>query len=165
MRQLGKLYVFEGPDGVGKSELSSRFTAMLNEKGTPAKLLSFPGKNEGTIGKLVYDLHHAPQSFGVARMSSSSLQLMHIAAHIDAIETVILPALRAGTSSFWTDSGGPPRCMDSPGGSDKRLLESMINVELAAWGAIRPCVVFLVQRKSTSASRARIAMAAMERTL
>jgi len=147
VRQLGKLYVFEGPDGVGKSELSSRFTAMLNEKGTPAKLLSFPGKSEGTIGKLVYDLHHAPQSFGVARISSSSLQLMHIAAHIDAIEAVILPALRAGTSvvldRFWWST----KVYGLAGGSDKRLLESMIDVELAAWGAIRPCVVFLVQRE------------------
>ena len=89
--RIGKLYVFEGPDGVGKSELSSRFATMLNEKGTPAKLLSFPGKNDGTIGKLVYDLHHAPQSFGVKKVSSSSLQLMHIAAHIDAIENQILP--------------------------------------------------------------------------
>jgi thymidylate kinase len=148
VRQLGKLYVFEGPDGVGKSELSSRFTAMLNERGTPAKLLSFPGKNDGTIGRLVYDLHHAPQSFGVQRVSSSSLQLMHIAAHIDAIETVILPALHAGTSvvldRFWWST----KVYGLAGGSDKRLLESMIDVELAAWGAIRPCVVFLIERKT-----------------
>ncbi len=148
MRQLGKLYVFEGPDGVGKSELSSRFTAILNEKGTPAKHLSFPGKDEGTIGKLIYDLHHTPQSFGVARVSSSSLQLMHIAAHIDAIETVILPALRAGTSivldRFWWST----KVYGLAGGSDRRLLENMINVELAAWGTVRPSAVFLVQRKT-----------------
>jgi len=147
VRQLGKLYVFEGPDGVGKSELSRCFTAILNEKDTPAKLFSFPGKDEGTIGKLVYDLHHAPQSFGVAKVSSSSLQLMHIAAHIDAIETVILPALRAGMSivldRFWWST----KVYGLAGGCDKRLLENMINVELAAWQDIRPTAVFLVQRK------------------
>jgi thymidylate kinase len=148
VRQLGKLYVFEGPDGVGKSELSSRFTAILNEKGTPAKHLSFPGKNEGTIGKLVYDLHHAPQSFGVARVSSSSLQLMHIAAHIDAIETVILPALRAGMSIVFDRFWWSTKVYGLAGGSDKRLLENMISVELAAWGTVRPSVVFLVQRKA-----------------
>jgi thymidylate kinase len=146
--QLGKLYVFEGPDGVGKSELSSLFTAMLNEKGTLAKLLSFPGKSEGTIGKLVYDLHHAPQSFGVVKVSSSSLQLMHIAAHIDAIEGVILPALHAGVTivldRFWWST----KVYGLAGGSDERLLDSMIDVELAAWGAIRPYVVFLIQRKT-----------------
>jgi len=148
VRQLGKLYVFEGPDGVGKSELSSRFTAMLNEKGDPATLLSFPGKSEGTIGKLVYDLHHAPQSFGVQKMSSSSLQLMHIAAHIDAIDGVILPALHKGTSvvldRFWWST----KVYGLAGGSDERLLDSMIDVELAAWGAVRPSVVFLIQRKT-----------------
>lgn len=148
MRQLGKLYVFEGPDGVGKSELSSRFAAILNERGTPAKLFSFPGKDEGTIGKLVYDFHHAPQSFGVERVSSSSLQLMHIAAHIDVIETVVLPALHDGMSivldRFWWST----KVYGLAGGSDKRLLENMINVELAVWGNIRPSAVFLVQRKT-----------------
>jgi thymidylate kinase len=148
VRQLGQLYVFEGPDGVGKTELSSRFTAMLSEKGLPAKLLSFPGKSEGTIGKLVYELHHAPQAFGVAKASSSSMQLMHIAAHIDAIESVILPTLHEGTSvvldRFWWST----KVYGLAGGSDKRLLDNMIDVELAAWGGVRPSVVFLIHRKT-----------------
>jgi len=73
---------------------------------------------------------------------------MHIAAHIDAIEAVILPALHAGTSvvldRFWWST----KVYGLAGGSDKRRLESMIDVELAAWGAIRPWVVFLIQRKT-----------------
>jgi thymidylate kinase len=146
--QLGKLYVFEGPDGVGKSELSSRFTAMLNERGTPARLLSFPGKSEGTVGKLVYDLHHAPQSFGVAKMSPSSMQLMHIAAHIDAIEGVILPTLRSGVSvvldRFWWST----KVYGLAGGINGRLLDNMIAVEFAAWGSTWPSRVFLVRRRT-----------------
>ena len=65
VRQRGKLYVFEGPDGVGKTELSRRFTAMLNERARRRNSSHFQARDEGTIGKLVYDLHHAPQSFGV----------------------------------------------------------------------------------------------------
>lgn len=148
MRQIGQLYVFEGPDGVGKSELSSRFAAMLNKKGTPAQLFSFPGKSKGTVGKLIYDLHHSAKSFGVAKISASSMQLLHIAAHIDAIEGEILPALAAGTTvvldRFWWST----KVYGLAGGSDERLMEKMIEVELAAWGPVWPSAVFLIQRKT-----------------
>jgi thymidylate kinase len=148
VRHAGKLYVFEGPDGVGKSELAQRFTAMLEKQGTLARLLSFPGKEEGTVGKLVYDFHHAPQTFGVARVSPSSLQLMHIAAHVDAIESTILPALRRGISvvldRFWWST----KVYGLASGGGKRILQSMIDVELFAWGTIRPSAIFLITRKA-----------------
>ena len=146
MRQTGQLYVFEGPDGVGKTELSRRFTAILKGRGIPATRLSFPGKDEGTVGKVVYDLHHAPESFGVTMVAPSSLQLLHIAAHVDAIERVIIPALRAGTSvvldRFWWST----RVYGLAAGSNKRLVDRMIDVELAAWGSVSPALVFLIQR-------------------
>ena len=147
MRINGQLYVFEGPDGVGKTELSGRFAAMLTDRGTPTTRLSFPGKSDGTVGKLVYDLHHNPNSLGVKSIAPASMQLMHIAAHIDAIETVILPALRAGTSvvldRFWWST----KVYGLAGGSNKRLLANMIDVELAAWGSVSPSAVFLIRRQ------------------
>lgn len=148
MRCIGKLYVFEGPDGVGKSELSRRFAAMLEQRGALVKLLSFPGRDEATVGKLVYDFHHAPHSFGVARVSPVSLQLMHIAAHIDAIEAVIVPALRQGISvvldRFWWST----KVYGLASGGEKRILQSMIDVELCAWGKIKPSAIFLITRKT-----------------
>jgi thymidylate kinase len=147
VRHFGKLYAFEGPDGVGKSELSRRFAGMLEQEGIPIKLLTFPGKEAGTVGRLVYDFHHAPQAFGVAKVATSSLQLMHIAAHIDAIENVILPTLRDGVSvvldRFWWST----KVYGLAGGSEARLLQSMIDVELSAWGQVRPSVVFLITRR------------------
>ncbi len=147
MRHFGKLYVFEGPDGVGKSELSRRFAGILEQEGISVRLLTFPGKEEGTIGQLVYDFHHAPQAFGVAKVSSSSLQLMHIAAHIDTIENVVIPVLRDGVSivldRFWWST----KVYGIAGGSDGRLLQSMIDLELGAWGPVRPSAVFLITRK------------------
>jgi thymidylate kinase len=146
VRQTGQLYVFEGPDGVGKTELSTRFTAILKERGVPATSLSFPGNDEGTIGKVVYDFHHAPESFGVTMVAPSSLQLLHIAAHVDAIERVIIPALRAGTSvvldRFWWST----KVYGLAAGSNRRMLDNMIDVELAAWGSVSPAFVFLIQR-------------------
>lgn len=148
MSQSGKLYVFEGPDGVGKTELSARFTAILTERGIAAKHLSFPGKDEGTIGRVVYDLHHAPASFGITKIAPTSLQLMHIAAHVDAIERTILPALRAGISivldRFWWST----KVYGLAAGGNKRLLDTMIDVELMAWGAVTPALVFLIQRRA-----------------
>jgi hypothetical protein len=121
---------------------------MLHDKGIQTQLLAFPGRSAGSIGKLVYDFHHAPQSFGVTKVSSSSLQLLHVAAHIDAIEGVILPALRAGTSvildRFWWST----KVYGLAGGSNKELLERMIDVELAAWGSISPSTIFLVRRRT-----------------
>jgi thymidylate kinase len=148
VRHVGKLYVFEGPDGVGKSELSRRFTAMLEQQGTLVKLLSFPCWKEANLGRLVYDFHHAPKAFGVARVSPSSLQLMHIAAHVDTIEAVIRPALRQGISvvldRFWWST----KVYGIASGSEKRVLQNMIDVELCAWGQIRPSAVFLITRKT-----------------
>lgn len=147
MRISGQLYVFEGPDGVGKTELSGRFAAMLTDRGTPTIRLSFPGKSDGTVGKLVYDLHHNPNLLGVKTITPASMQLLHIAAHIDAIETVILPALRAGTSvvldRFWWSA----KVYGLAGGSNKRLLANMIDVELAAWGSVSPSAIFLIRRQ------------------
>jgi thymidylate kinase len=147
VRISGQLYVFEGPDGVGKTELSGRFAAMLTDRGTPTIRLSFPGKSDGTVGKLVYDLHHNPNLLGVKTITPASMQLLHIAAHIDAIETVILPALRAGTSvvldRFWWSA----KVYGLAGGSNKRLLANMIDVELAAWGSVSPSAIFLIRRQ------------------
>jgi thymidylate kinase len=148
VRQRGQLYVFEGPDGVGKSELSSRFAAMLNNRGIAAIQLSFPGRDEGTLGRLVYGLHHTPRSFGVNKVTSASMQLMHIAAHVDAIESTILPALRSGTSvvldRFWWST----KVYGLAGGVDKGLLEKMIDVEIASWRTVSPALVFLIRRQA-----------------
>ncbi len=91
-----QLFVFEGPDGVGKTTLAQRFAARLRARGVPSTYLSFPGAEEGTLGKHVYDLHHNSEAIGVRTVHPSSLQLLHVAAHIDAIESQIRPLLKQG---------------------------------------------------------------------
>lgn len=146
MRQVGKLFVFEGPDGVGKTELSTRFAKLLNEKGIVATHLSFPGKEKGSIGRVVYDLHHSPKSFGLNKVTAASLQVFHIAAHLDAIESLILPALRAGTSIVLDRYWWSTKVYGLAGGVNKKLLDSMIEVELVAWGEVVPAAIFLIHR-------------------
>ena len=147
MSEHGQLFVFEGADGVGKSTLAARFAELLIQRGIPHLLLSFPGKEQGSVGKLVYDIHHSPDQFNVSGISGASLQLLHIAAHLDAIERMIVPALRSGTSvvldRFWWST----KVYGLASGVGKRLLDRMIDVEIAAWGTFRPTRIILVERE------------------
>lgn len=142
----GTLYVFEGPDAVGKSELSRRFATQLEAAGVPCEHFSFPGREEGTLGKHVYNLHHNPERYGVALQSPTSLQLLHIAAHIDAIESRIHPALQSGRSvvldRFWWST----MVYGLASGVARRTLDEMIDIERAAWGDVEPTVLYLVRR-------------------
>lgn len=148
MSQTGQLFVFEGPDGVGKSELSGRFADLLDQRGIPNLHLSFPGKEKGSIGKLIYDVHHAPADFGIETIAPSSLQLLHIAAHLDLIEQEIIPALQSGTSvvldRFWWST----KVYGLAAGVSRSVLDKMVEVELAAWGKTSPARIVLVRRKS-----------------
>src|SRR5277367_194524 len=94
----GKLIVFEGPDGVGKSHLLGQTYKWLSDRGIHAVQASFPGNAENTLGQLVYDLHHAHSDrFQIPALNPLSLQVLHVAAHIDEIERVIRPAINGGT--------------------------------------------------------------------
>ena len=98
-------------------------------------------------GKLVYELHHEPSSHGVSVISPSSLQLLHIAAHVDAIENRIAPVLREGKTvvldRFWWST----QVYGMVSGVPRPVLDGMIEIELAAWNPIRPTCLFLITRQ------------------
>src|SRR5260370_20827938 len=90
------LYVFEGPDGVGKSTLASHLNNHFKLKGLSSQLLSFPGQEIGTLGAHIYRLYQNPGSFGLHNISVTSEQLLFTAGHADVIENRILPVLSKG---------------------------------------------------------------------
>lgn len=147
MGAYGKLYVFEGPDGVGKSEISRFFVEHLKECGVECELLSFPGQEAGTLGQHVYQIHHFPERYGIHSLTPTSLQTLHIAAHIDTIERRILPALKRGRTvildRFWWST----KVYGSVAGVEDKLLNSMIELELMTWGKVKPTALVLIQRK------------------
>jgi dTMP kinase len=101
----GNLIVFKGPDGAGKTTLARELSRRLGDSGVPCEYVAFPGQQHGTLGRLIYDLHHNPKSYGINNINATSLQVLHLAAHVDAIEGQILPALKAGRwivlDRFW----------------------------------------------------------------
>jgi len=146
--EYGKLFVFEGPDGSGKTTLSRAFIEYLKGEGVECEHFAFPGHNPGTLGKLVYELHHDPKAVGVEALAQTSLQILHIAAHVDAIESKILPALKNGRAvvldRFWWSTW----VYGKVGGVSTKILRTMIQLERIVWDKTCPAAVFLIQRKT-----------------
>jgi len=146
--ESGKLFVFEGSDSSGKTTLSRAFAEYLKGERVKCDHFAFPGHEHGTIGKLIYELHHDPKAVGVEALTPTSLQILHIAAHVDAIESRILPALKMGRyvvlDRFWWSTW----VYGKVGGVSTKILRTMVQVERLVWGKTRPAAVFLVQRKT-----------------
>lgn len=143
----GHLFVFEGPDGVGKTTVVGEIAKALTAAGHDVLALSFPGREEGTLGNVIYRLHHNPGALGLAAgMTETARQVLHIAAHVDCINTRILPALASGQTvlldRFWWSTVVYGRVF----GVDNTALKAMVALEETAWGHTQPALCFLLTR-------------------
>ena len=149
MANVGKLFVFEGPDGVGKTTLASSFTEHIVARGIDCEYMSFPGREVGTLGHHVYEVHHDAARFGIASIQPLSVQVLHIAAHIDAIETRILPLLNSGRyvvlDRFWWSTW----VYGVVASANRKALAAMIEAERACWGSTQPNAAFLITRTAS----------------
>lgn len=149
MIKQGKLFVLEGPDGVGKSTLSKGLIDRLNIDGIHFERFAFPGNEAGTLGQLVYEFHHNPGQFGVKSVNPTCVQILHVAAHIDAIERHILPTLQNGKNiildRFWWST----LIYGKVYGVNHRSLEAMLNIEFMHWNEVLPASVFLISRSAS----------------
>ena len=143
----GRLFVFEGPDGVGKTTLAEWFLSQLQLSGCESTLLSFPGKEQGSLGQHVYELHHRASGFGIRSITAAGLQLLHVAAHVDAIETRIKPLLEDGQTVVLDRYWWSTFVYGLVGGVRIDALESMIKLERAVWKPVDPDGLFLILRK------------------
>lgn len=144
MTRLGKLIVFEGPDGAGKSTLAHALQQLLSSTKTKWSLLAFPGNEEGSLGKHVYTLHHNMDQFAISKINPESLQILHVAAHVDWIENRIKPALKQGENiimdRFWWSTW----VYGMSSGVDQQALEKLIDLEIYHWQDILPQIVFFI---------------------
>jgi thymidylate kinase len=143
---VGQLIVFEGPDAVGKSTLVEYLRARLERMNITAEFLAFPGNSPGTLGKLVYELHHTPEEFGIVKISPLGLQTLHVAAHLDALVQTIIPALTSGRwivlDRFWWSTWVYGTADEIEPG----ILDSLIYTEKLLWGGLVPSVLFWIDR-------------------
>lgn len=149
---LPRFVVFEGVDGCGKTTLA-RAVAHYYDVVAPGSRLytgAFPGVEPGTLGDLVYRLHHgtldgAPQPKAIA---PPALQLLHVAAHVDAILTRIAPAIASGGAvildRYWWSTYAYARRDLSP-----ERVWPLIAAERPFWDDLPdPVVIYLTRRAS-----------------
>jgi len=145
----GNLFVFEGPDGTGKTTLSNDFSDYLNSIGKKCSYFSFPGNSSGTLGKHIYEIHHELSDVGITTINPTSLQLLHVASHIDAIESEIIPELRAGNSivldRFWWST----IVYGSVYGANSDSLNKLIEIEKTHWAEFQPACIFYLKRQNS----------------
>ena len=148
MSYRGRLFVFEGMDSVGKTTLSQALAKSLNDQGEPADWFAFPGRKDNSLGALVlWHPHHNPVAYKLAAITPLANQVLHIAAHLDAIENVILPSLNGGRTvvldRFWwsTIIYGPRDARSSS------ALLKFIEAEKDIWSGITPTALFLIKRE------------------
>jgi dTMP kinase len=143
----GKLFVFEGPDDVGKTTLAGMLSDYLSNKGFSSQVLSFPGREPETVSELIYRLYHDPAALGVRTISSLAMQVMVTAAHIEVIETRVKPLVRSGTNvildRFWWSTWVYATLQ----GVSQKARDLMINLELQSWEDLQPDLIFLIARR------------------
>ena len=91
--------------------------------------------------------------FGISNLRATPLQVWHVAAHIDAMEATLLPALASGTwvvlDRYWWSTW----VYGLLSGMDRGVLEALIEVERRCWGSTLPSLVALIELRSALAPR------------
>ncbi|MGD0707119.1 MAG: nucleotide kinase domain-containing protein [Anaerolineaceae bacterium] len=136
--------IFEGPDGVGKTAITEALHSLFTKQGEDWTYLAFPGNEDKTLGKHVYNLHHHPEQFGLSKIFPESLQILHVAAHIDSIENCIKPLLKNGKNILLDRYWWSTWVYGLLNGVDQQALDKMVDLELYHWQNFSPDLLILV---------------------
>lgn len=143
----GRLFVFEGADSVGKSTLCSKIAKKIDEMDHPYSKYTFPGNEKGSLGYHIYQVHHNPTYFGLNSINPTSLQILHVAAHIDLIENRIQPDIKGGKILLLDRYWWSTFVYGKVTGVNLDSLKAMIKLEKNHWGNLKPSIVFYVDRE------------------
>lgn len=143
----GRLIVLEGADGVGKSTLSRMLYEYLISEGVPSALYAFPGCTKGAFGELVYSLHHEPTRYRLQAVNALSMQMLHVAAHVDCVEGYILPDLRAGKTIVLDRSWLSTKIYGLVSGVPTSAIDKLLDIERDVWDGVSASQLFIIRRK------------------
>lgn len=147
---INKVFVFEGIDHAGKSTIVAEVGKSLEEMMIAYSTYSFPGKESRTLGALVYDLHHNQDVYFDKPIDALSLQMLHVAAHIDTINNKIMPDLKAGKvvllDRFWWST----YAYGIANGIKRSTIKDIVLPEKRALKKLDIAQYFLIKRKNTT---------------
>lgn len=143
------IYVFEGIDHVGKTTITKKLKEQITES-TNFRCISiaFPGNEERTLGSLVYDIHHHQERYFSNKLNEASLQLLHIASHIDLIDRQIKELSKDDCiillDRFWWST----YAYGLAGSLDKKTIRAIISTEKIYWDNLKIKKIFLIEREN-----------------
>lgn len=142
------IYVFEGIDNVGKSTIVQALKEKINREISHKCFdFSFPGNEPRTLGSLVYDIHHNQGKYFDESINDTSLQLMHVASHIDIIQRKITKLEMQRSiillDRFWWST----YVYGLANGLEKEIIEKIIAPEIMYWDKMNVKRIFLVERE------------------
>jgi thymidylate kinase len=125
------------------------YVADLRKQNITVAALSFPGRELGTLGRVIYDLHHDPHRYGIAELTAESLQALHVAAHLDAIDRLIRPRIERGETVMLDRYWWSTWVYGIDAGAKRETIDALIECERQHWGTLKPEVVILVTRRDS----------------
>lgn len=141
------IYVFEGIDNVGKTTIVQKLKEKICETTEyECTIVAFPGNAPRTLGSLVYDIYHNQKRYFEESLNETSLQLLHIASHIDLLQR----KLRKLNSEkcivlldrYWWST----YVYGLVGGMEENIIQAIIEPELLHWKDINVKKIFLLER-------------------
>lgn len=143
------VYVFEGIDNVGKTTIVQKLKEKIcDSMGCECVIVAFPGNEPGTLGSLVYDIHHNQSKYFDTSLNETSLQLLHIASHIDLLQRKLskLSSERyiVLLDRYWWST----YVYGLAGDLDSKIVQAILEPELIHWKDINVKKIFLVEREN-----------------
>ncbi|SEO79725.1 Thymidylate kinase [Amphibacillus marinus] len=145
-KSTGTLYIFEGVDNVGKTTIIKKIKKRLENEYIPCSVYSFPGKQKRTLGQFVYKFHHDIKKYIDNDLNNISLQLLHIASHIDILTRCILPDLKQGKTVLLDRSWWSTYAYGIANGISETQMNMILLPEMEILKEINIGKVFLINR-------------------
>lgn len=149
MEKYNGIYIFEGIDNVGKTTIIQALKMKIKEtRGNECINVAFPGNEPGTLGNLVYHIHHHEEQYFEEPINEASLQLLHIASHIDLIQRKLKMLSNSKEivllDRFWWSA----YVYGLAGELDEETICTILAPELLFWKDIDIKKIFLLERNN-----------------